>query len=266
MRTRLGVEISALQFGLLIGSMLAGWIVVSQAFVTIPQLLRTGVGPDAAAVLGWLPSSWALEAVTATALDQRGAAASRLVLLLVVVLGLLVAAIALLRTDVGGASANRRRRPLGSDVLDGRPLLPQTTTGAVVGKEVRQWWRDPWRSLELRSSIWTGIVVGLFALAAPWARELAPGAGLVVAMMVALGGVNLYGQDGTALWLTIVGQREDTVRADVRGRQWSTILLFAVPALVVSALFVPFGQTTWAWPMVAAMLPALFGVASGSRC
>lgn len=263
MRTRLGVEISALQFGVLIGSLLAGWIVVSQAFATIPVLLRTGVGEQAAGVLRWMPSSWALDAVQAGAASDSLTSLGWMGLLLVAVAVLLGAAVLLLRTDQGGARARGRRRPLGSDVLTGRPVLPQTATGGVVAKEIRQWWRDPWRSLELRSSIWTGIVVGVFALVAPWAREFAPFAGLVVAGMVALGGCNLYGQDGTAIWMTIVGQRRGTVRADVRGRQASTILLFAVPALAVSVLFVTLTGSAWAWPLVAAMLPAMFGVASG---
>lgn len=263
MRTRLGVEISALQFGVLIGSLLAGWIVVSQAFATIPVLLRTGVGEQAAGVLRWMPSSWALDAVQTSSSRDSLTSLGWMGLLLVTTAVLLGAAVLLLRTDQGGAGARSRRRPLGSDVLAGRPVLPQTPTGGVVGKEVRQWWRDPWRSLELRSSIWTGVVVGVFALVAPWAREFAPFAGLVVAGMVALGGCNLYGQDGTAIWMTIVGQRRGTVRADVRGRQASTILLFAVPALVVSALFVTLTGSAWAWPLVAAMLPAMFGVASG---
>jgi ABC-2 type transport system permease protein len=262
MRTRLGVEISALQFGLLIGSMFAGWIVISQAFVTIPALLRSGVG-EAATVLAWFPSSWALNAVEAVAAGGAPAALAWLAMLAAAAGALLVAAAALLRTDVGGASARRQRRPLGSRVMTGRAVLPTTAVGAVVGKELRQWWRDPWRSLELRSAIWTGVVVGLFALAAPWTREIAPLAGLIVATMVALGGCNLYGQDGTALWLTIVGQRAGTVRADVRGRQISTILLFAVPAVAVSTVFTAVVGVGWATVAVAALLPALFGVASG---
>ncbi|WP_420111557.1 hypothetical protein [Pseudactinotalea sp.] len=263
MRTRLGVEISSLQFGLLIGSLLAGWIVVSQAFVTVPALLRSGIGPDAPAVLAWLPSSWALNATAATEVDDVPASLGWLGLLVLAVAVLLAAAALLLRTDVDGGRVKQRRRPVGSRVLHARPVLPTSATGAVLGKELRQWWRDPWRALELRSSIWTGVVVGVFALAAPWARDLAPLAGLVVAFMVALGGCNLYGQDGSALWLTIVGQREDTVRADVRGRQLATIVLFALPAVLVSVVFVLFTDSPWAWPIVAAMLPALFGVASG---
>lgn len=263
MRTRLGVEISALQFGLLISTLLVGWGVISQAFQTVPALLRGGVGEQAAGVLRWLPSSWALDAVLAAGAGEPLAVLGWLALLAGVSLALLAATVMLLRTDVGGARARRQRRPLGSDVLGGRAVLPTTATGAVVGKEVRVWWRDPWRSLELRSSIWTGIFVGVFMLTSPLTRDLAPLAGLMVAFMIALGGCNLYGQDGTALWLTIVGQRTDTVRADVRGRQLSTILLFAVPALVVSAIFAVLTGSASVWPVVAAMLPALFGTASG---
>ncbi len=262
MRTRLGVEISAIQFGVLIGSMLAGWIAVTAAIQTIPVLLSRGIGADAASVLVWSPSSWALNAATAVP-DEVITTALWLAALVLLGAAQVGAAIALLRTDVGGGSARRRRRPVGSHVLHGRPILPTTAVGGVLGKELRQWWRDPWRSLELRTSIWTGITIGVFALTAPWLREYAAVAGLVVAFMVALGGCNLYGQDGTAIWMTVVGQRRDTVRADVRGRQLATILLFAIPACVVALLFSVVVGSFAALPIVAALLPALFGVASG---
>ena len=262
MRTRLGVEIAAIQFGLMIGALMAGWIAVMAAIQSLPVLLREGVGTAAADMLAWVPSSWALTAALAVP-GRPAAVAIWLGALLVLAALLLGAATALLRTDVGGGSAQRRRRPWGSRVLDGRAILPSTSIGAVLGKELRQWWRDPWRSLELRSSIWTGVTIGVFALTAPWMRDYASVAGLVVAFMVALGGVNLYGQDGTAIWLTVVGQREDTVRSDVRGRQLATILLFAVPAVVVSTVFASIVGSFATLPIVAAMLPALFGVASG---
>jgi ABC-2 type transport system permease protein len=87
--------------------------------------------------------------------------------------------------------------------------------------------------------------------------------GLVVAFMVCLGACNLYGQDGTAIWLTVVGERRSTVSADVRGRQLAVILLFAPPAVLVSAVGVLVSGQHWAWPVLLAGLPAVLGAASG---
>lgn len=262
MRTRFGVEISAIQFGLLLAGMLGGWIVVAQAVETVPQVLANGVGDQATQVLAWLPSSWAVFAVSAAGAGSFGPALGWLAALGALA-GLLVAAtVALLRTDSTGWG-RRSRRPLGSRVLTGRTVLPRTALGAVVGKEIRQWWRDPWRSLELRTAIWSGIFIGLFALAAPWARELAPLAGLTAAFMLAIGACNLYGQDGSAVWLSVVGQRADTVRAEVRGRQLAVLALFVPASVAVTLAFVLVTGAWWSWPLVAAMLPALFGVASG---
>lgn len=263
MRTRLGVEISAVQFGLIIAGMFAGWVVISQASATVPELLRDGVGPAAAGVLGWLPSSWPVLAVVAAEQGRVLHALGWLGALALVLAVLLLAAAALLRVDLDGGRARTRGRPLGSRVLTGPTLLPTTSLGAVAGKELRQWWRDPWRSLEIRSAIWTGIFVGVFTLTAPWAREFAPLSGLFVAFMIALGGCNLYGQDGSALWLSVVGQRADTVRAEVRGRQLALLLIFAPPTVVVTAALVLLTRAWWAWPVVGAMIPALLGVACG---
>jgi ABC-2 type transport system permease protein len=133
----------------------------------------------------------------------------------------------------------------------------------VIGKELRQWWRDPWRKLEWRSGIYTGLVIGVFASVSGRFELVAPLSGLVIAFMICLSGCNLYGQDGSAVWQTVVGQRRGTVAADVRGRQLAMIILFTPPAVIVSAVVIMVTGEHWAWPAVAAGVPALIGVASG---
>ncbi|MFC7623391.1 hypothetical protein [Microlunatus sp. GCM10028923] len=263
MRTWLGVEIAGIQFGFLIGGLLAGWMVIVQAFRTIPELIRYGLSDQLGAVLAWLPSSWPLNAVQAAAAGDWAAAFGWLGLLVVITAGLLGLAVVLLRPRLDGGTARRIRRPLGSRVLTGRRLLPATELGAVLGKELRQWWRDPWRKLEWRSGIYTGLVIGLFAYLSGSYQLAAPLSGLMIAFMICLSGCNLYGQDGSAAWLTVVGQRQGTVRADVRGRQLAMIILFGAPALIVSVLLIMLTGEHWAWPAVFAGLPALTGVASG---
>lgn len=263
MRTWLGVEIAGLQFGFLIGGLLAGWMVVVQAFRTVPELITYGLADPIGAVLAWLPSSWALNAVQAAAAGDGAGALGWLGALVVATAALLGLAVRLLRPQLDGGTTRRARRPLGSRVLTGRRLLPATELGAVLGKELRQWWRDPWRKLEWRSGIYTGLVIGLFAYLSGSFQLAAPLSGLMIAFMICLSGCNLYGQDGSAAWLTVVGQRPGSVRADVRGRQLAMIILFAVPALIVSVLLIMITGQHWAWPAVIAGLPALTGVASG---
>lgn len=96
-----------------------------------------------------------------------------------------------------------------------------------------------------------------------WARDLAPLGALVVALLASAAACNLYGNDGTALWLTVVGEREDTVRADVRGRQLALVLLVVAPALAL-ALGYSFAVGSWRyWPAVLALVPALLGAGAG---
>ena len=75
--------------------------------------------------------------------------------------------------------------------------------GAVAVKELRTWWRDPLR-------------VQTIAVSLPWAlgtcllpltfgsKVLLRWAGPAMALTALTSSVNLYGQDGTALWLTLV--------------------------------------------------------------
>ncbi len=264
MRTWLGVEIAAIQFGFIIGGLLAGWMVITQAIRTVPELINFGL-PDSVAVtvLSWWPSSWPIRAVEAAAAGDWPAALGWLGILAGTTAGLLALAAFLLRPHLGSRTGRRTRRPAGSRVLSGRRLLPATELGAVIGKELRQWWRDPWRKLEWRSGIYTGLVIGVFASVSGIFQLVAPLSGLVIVFMICLSGCNLYGQDGSAAWLTVVGQRRGTVAADVRGRQLAMIILFTPPAVIVSAVVIMVTGEHWAWPAVLAGLPALIGVASG---
>ncbi|RCK68755.1 hypothetical protein DT076_14325 [Desertihabitans brevis] len=261
MRTWLGVEIAGLQFGLLIGAMLAGWMVVAAAFQTVPLLLAEGLPDDVTAVLAVLPTSWPVRAAEAVGTGRTGTGLAWLLALALLAALLLALAAVLLRPNLDGRSRRRNRRPLGS--RRGRRLLPDTALGAVLGKELRQWWRDPWRALELRSGFYTGVVFGVFSAVSGDFAVVAPLSGLVIALMICLAACNLYGQDGSAVWVSIVNQRPDTVTADVRGRQLAVLLLVLPPAAVVSVVLVLVSDAAWAWPVVAAGLPALAGVASG---
>jgi ABC-2 type transport system permease protein len=264
MRSKVGVEIAGIQFGLFFAAMFTGWMVVQSAIQSIPGLLQNGLpeGPITA-VLDAFPSSWTLLAVESAGEGDWGSAGLLLLALAALDAVLVVAAIALLtpRTEPARTRTRGRRRSPG--LVAGGGLLPKSQLGAVIGKEYRQWTRDPWRALELRTAVWTGIAIGAFALISVQYSVVAGFAGLVVAFMLCLSGLNLYGQDGTAVWLQIVGQDATSIRSDVRGRQWATLLVFLPHAVLISAVFVLLGGHFWVIPILIAALPALFGTASG---
>jgi ABC-2 type transport system permease protein len=238
--------------------MFAGWLVVSPAISAVPSFLRDGLPGSAAVVLRWLPTGWPLQAVDAAAGGDVAAALGWLGALGGLAALAVLAAVSLLTPYVGNRTAGRHRRPLGSAVL-GRGRSP---LGAVVGKELRTWWRDPWRSLEVRSSIWFGVFLAAYGAVAGY-PELGGVSGVAVALMVALSGANLFGQDGTALWLLVVGQSPAAVRADIRGRQLGLVAFFGPPALALSALLIVLtGGYDLAVPVLAVIV-ALLGAGSG---
>ncbi|PJJ72462.1 ABC-2 type transport system permease protein [Diaminobutyricimonas aerilata] len=265
MRSKFGVEIAAIQYGLMFAAMFTGWMIVQAAAQSVPVLLRDGIPvPAVTAVLDALPTSWALLAVEAAGRGDGVGAAAFLSAIGALDAALVLVTVRLLvpREDV--ARRQRRSRPRSTRSVAGGGLLPATQPGAVVFKEVRQWTRDPWRSLEVRSAVWTGVAIGGFALASGTYSAFGAFAGAIVAFMLGLSACNVYGQDGTAVWQTLVGQDATSVRSDVRGRQWAAILVFAPQALLIAAIAVPLSGHWWTVPYVVAALAALFGAASGA--
>jgi ABC-2 type transport system permease protein len=265
MGSRIGIEIAGIQFGLMFAGMFAGWIPVSIAVQRTPDLLATGI-TDSAVTRGldMSPTSWSVLAVERAA---RGDWAGAFVLLgaLALCAGAVVAAtIPLLVPSTRPRDQRRRGRRRSAGLVAGGGFLPRTQTGAVIAKEVRQWSRDGWRLLEVQSGVWTGVLIGALALTSEDLRGIAAFSGLIVVFMLGISACTMYGQDGSAVWLDVVGQDETSVRADVHGRQWGAVLTFLPKVLVVTAAFVVLSQAWWAVPVLLAATPALFGAASGA--
>lgn len=264
MRTRLGTEIAGVQFGLMFAAMFTGWMVVQVTVESVAGLLTSGLpaGPIGS-VVNALPTSWPLRAVEAGAAGDWAAAGLLLVALAGLDVVLVLATVPLLvpRSRAVERRAARRRSP---GLVAGGGVLPATQVGAVTMKEMRQWRRDPWRALETSSAVWTGVAIGVFALLSGTNAALAAFSGLIVAAMLGLSGCNVYGQDGSAVWQSVVGQDATSVRADVRGRQWAMLIVFVPRAVVVSALFLVLSQAWWTVPVLAAAIPATFGAAAGA--
>ncbi|MFD0475045.1 hypothetical protein ACFQ0B_47435 [Nonomuraea thailandensis] len=84
-----------------------------------------------------------------------------------------------------------------------------------------------------------------------------PAAGPIFVVMAASMTSNLYGTDGTALWLTLLTPDGD----DVRGRQHAWLAVIAPAALVITVVTTAIAGGRW--PLVLALLPALLGGAAG---
>jgi ABC-2 type transport system permease protein len=80
-------------------------------------------------------------------------------------------------------------------------------------------------------------------------------------VILSMGGGNLYGEEGTAFWLTRMVP--GTEPADVRGRQLAWLLAVAPPAVALTAALTLLGRQAGAWPWVLAALPALLGGTAG---
>ena len=263
MHSRIGMEIASVQWGLIVAGLFFGWLAVQPALVAVGSLSEFGLQGTTATVLSALPTSWPVLAVDAAASGAWGAAFGWLGAFTALTLVTVLVTVRLLAPSVAARGVRRRSRPLGSRVFDGgRPLLPDTPLGAVVGKELRQWWRDPWRGLELRASLYAGLFIGLLGLIS-YLPQIAPFSGVFAVLIMGMSSANLYGHDGTALWLTVVGQGRDTIRAEIRGRQIAIAVLIVPLATLMSVVMVVATGEYWSVPYVLIGLVVLFGVTNG---
>ncbi|MEV5827697.1 hypothetical protein AB0L25_19215 [Spirillospora sp. NPDC052242] len=199
-----------------------------------------------------LPSGWGVAAVesswpVALAVLAGGGAAVAL---------LLSAWAALLARRVtsaarGGVPA-RRGRP--------RPFPLAGGARAVAAKELRAWWRDLVR-IQLLSVAFSYALVFPLLLVALDSWIMVPFTGLIAVVMAAGTSANMYGTDGTALWLTLMTPGAE--RADVRGRQLAWLLVVGPPAVLLTLAGTAVSGEGWAWPWVLGLLPAVLGGAAG---
>src|SRR5262249_21892426 len=103
--------------------------------------------------------------------------------------------------------------------------------GAVGVKGLRSWWRGPVRLGGRGFALASWLVFCLLPVTAGW-NGMVPWAGLVAVVMAAAGAANLYGADGTALWLTLM--TPGAAAADVRGRQLAWLLVVGPAAVLIT--------------------------------
>ncbi|MEU4332432.1 hypothetical protein [Nonomuraea dietziae] len=141
-----------------------------------------------------------------------------------------------------------------------RPFPAVSGARITAAKELRAWWRDLVRIQLLALALSYAIVTPLLLVTIDsWI--MVPFAGLIAIVMAAASSANLYGADGTALWLTLMTPGAE--RADVRGRQLAWLVVVGPAAVVLSLAGTLLSGQTWAWPWVLGLLPALLGGAAG---
>lgn len=280
LRSRAGVWIAAFQMSALLAVSFAGWVPIAAYF--LPDLGAGSVEvqtptSDAAVpaaierVLLALPTGWGLAGAAAAA-----DAASALTVVLPI-LGLLAAGAVLCGGWTMLAAASIRQPParVQSNVTAQTRRTPRLftasgPTSAAAVRELKTWFRDPQRALELRHAWLTPLL--MVALVAPtdWSWGL-PFVGVMAAALAAMAAVNTYALDGTALWQLVT--TPGAIRADVRGRQVAWLLLLGLPVLIGTILLclvspdlwaVAFGATLAATgagcaaaPLLSALMPAI---------
>ncbi len=257
MQTRLGMEIVALLFGLFLAVMSVGWFVIEPVVGQIGQILADGWPPPIAIFFRLLPSGWGWLAIDAAGRGAWGLTAAIFLGFAGLVGSLLLLWAALLARD-------RSPRPVSYAVRSRSPMsrvasllrLPSTPVGAVIAKELRTWRRDPWRVLNLRIALWTGLLIGMVPLLIGWV-DLLPFVGVVIVLMGGTLSGNLYAADGSALWQTVLTPGAE--RIDVRGRQWAWLLVLAPVSILATVILIPLSGRHWAWPVALSLLLATLG-------
>ncbi|MFD1937326.1 hypothetical protein ACFSKW_38240 [Nonomuraea mangrovi] len=199
-----------------------------------------------------LPSGWGVAAVEAPwplALAILAANAGVIALLLAAWAGLLSRRVV---SAARGGVPPRRGTP--------RPFPSTSGARIAAAKELRAWWRDLVR-IQLLATAFSYAIVTPLLLVTIDAWIMVPFAGLIAIVMAAASSANLYGADGTALWLTLMSPGAE--RADVRGRQLAWLLIVGPAAVVLSLAGTLVSGQAWAWPWVLGLLPALLGGGAG---
>jgi ABC-2 type transport system permease protein len=243
--------------GVLIAAMMvlaqSGWMVA--VAIQVSGVLDTGFGPGFARTVRAVPSGWGVVAVESAARGSWWSAVGALIGLVLLIVLLLLAWSRSLGTPRRARVTIRGSRRVAAP----RRGLFAGRTGAVLRKELRTWWRDPQRT----QSVFVPLAWALGTTALPLTfgeKVLLPWAAPALALMAGASVANLYGQDGTALWLTLLTGSE---RADLRGRQLAYLLIFGPVTLAVAVGFTAWSGLVWAWPWVLALVPAMLGGGAG---
>jgi len=215
-RARLGAAISSTVTAAIIVAAQHSWILIVAVVVHLDTGLPGGLGT----ALGALPSSWGLAAVAAAGAGDWAVAAGAVLGLAALGAVLFLAwtrvvTAAPLRAAVVRAPSRRRSAPMGT-----------------TRKELLSWRRSPLRLQDVVLAV--AYAVGTCAL--PLVLDfpgMLPFLGVAAVIMGVATCSNLYGADGTALWMTLAVPGAE--RAEVRGRQLAWLIVFGGVGAVLTA-------------------------------
>lgn len=257
-RSQLGAILSALINAGLTVLLNQAWVVIYAA--TESELFTYGFPPRFATVVAWLPSTWGLNAIDAAGRGDWLLVVAALGGLVVLIVGALaVWARLLVRRTTTRSTQLVPKGSRRSGTLLGR-LADRGPVGLVAAKELRTWSRDLMRVHLFWFSVFFGVLYTMIPLLVDW-RGMLPWTGLLVAAMAAATSANLFGLDGTTLWLTLVDPGNE--RAEVRGRQLAWVIQVAPITLALTVAGTIAGGTALVWPWVLALLAALVGGGAG---
>ncbi|GHO78361.1 hypothetical protein KSD_61320 [Ktedonobacter sp. SOSP1-85] len=254
MSSQIGAALGALISATIMALLGSGWALVP----TISQALTLGFPPLLSGAVRALPSGWGLVAIDAAS-RSNWLLSTALIFCQVALIGLLLmtwSALLVRRTTTKKATHPSKWR---MGAVYQHHLFSTTPIGAVLGKELVSWLRDPMRM----HYFYFALFYALLFCFLPLALGLTVFIPFVSAIFIVMAAMitNFYGTDGSALWLTLVVPHAE--RYDVRGRQAAWVLVVAPTAMVLTIVCTAVSGQSWAWPWVLALLPALLGGAAG---
>ncbi|GAA1613341.1 hypothetical protein [Actinoplanes couchii] len=257
-RSRLGAVLSALANASLAVLLNQAWVLIWVAVES--DLFTLGFPAAYTEVLRWLPSSWGLTAVRAAGDGDWVLVVLTLGGSVVLIGGALAlwARLLVLRTTTRPVRWAPRGGGRPGSLLEGISQLG--TTGVVAAKELRTWSRDLMRTHLFYYSVFFGVLYTAVPLIADW-RGMLPWTGVIVAVMAAATSANLFGLDGTALWLALTAPGRE--RAEIRGRQLAWLIQVAPLTVALTVAGTAVGGDAGTWPWVLALLAATLGGGAG---
>lgn len=252
MRSKLGAVLAAVISGGVLALAHTGWVLKP----TIQTALTLGFPGYLHDWARWLPSGWSVVAVEGAQRGDWARVAAALGGLAVLSALALLGWSALLVRRLGHRQASGH--PARASAGD-RAVRPGKAR-AVAGRDLRTVSRDLMRFHYLIFALVYALTFCLLPLVVHL-PIFVPFIGVVFGIWAAAVSANLYGEDGTALWLTILVP--GAARNDVRGRQLAWLVITAPVTVALSVLPTLITGQTWAWPWLGALVPALLGGGAG---
>ncbi|PHG09373.1 hypothetical protein [Bacillus toyonensis] len=251
MKSRVGMEMGAMFIGFIIAFLNVGWY----ALPVINRIIFNDT-----VLLYMMPSSWTILAVE-YASQSNWLLTSVFLSAITILCGLLL----FIWTTLLTRSTVRDSKKIKSEITNKHyrkflKIFFEPKIGAIITKELKSWGKDPQRGRFLRMGIWIGVFYGIIVTIAD-IPYLMPWAGVIMIVFTSMFACNLYGFDGSALWLTLVTPGAE--RIDVRGRQLAWLIAIGPVAILTTIIFTFSSGLTFIYPWIFAVIPALLGGAVG---